>query len=59
MQPLINSKAAAKCLGMSKSWLDHKRAAGEGPRATRIGYRVMYRLEDLDAFARENLEPVK
>ncbi len=58
VQPLVNTKAAATWLGMSKSWLDHRRAKGEGPRVTRIGRKAMYRVEDLAAYAEDNLEPV-
>ena len=55
---LKNTEEAAKYLGVSKSWLDHKRLEGKGPRATRIGRKVMYRPEDLDQYIIDNLELV-
>ena len=55
---LLNTEKAADYLGVSKSWIDHKRLKGEGPRATRIGRKVMYRPCDLDQYITDNLEPI-
>lgn len=56
---LLNSKQAAEYLGMSKSWLDHKRANGLGPEVVRLGHKAMYRPEDLDTFILEMRELAK
>jgi len=56
---LLNTREAAEKLGMSQSWLEHKRAAGQGPQFVRLGGRCMYRLDDLDRYIEENLEPAK
>ena len=52
---LLNTSEAAEHLGMSQSWLEHKRAAGEGPQFVRMGGRCMYRLEDLHRYIDANL----
>ena len=53
---LMNTEKAAEYLGVSKSWLDHKRLEGQGPLATRMGRKVMYRPQDLDQYIEQNLE---
>ena len=42
---------AAAYLGVSKSWLDKHRVHGGGPAYLKIGRRVVYDLNDLEAFA--------
>lgn len=41
---------AAKYLGMGHSTLDRMRHEGRGPRYLKLGGRVFYRREDLDAY---------
>ncbi len=41
---------AAAYLGRSRSWLDAERAKGRGPRYIKMGARVFYRKENLDAY---------
>ena len=41
---------AAKYIGLSQSTLDTMRSKGRGPRYLRIGGRVYYRKDDLDAY---------
>lgn len=41
---------AAAYLGRSRSWLDAERAKGRGPRYIKMGARVFYRKESLDAY---------
>ena len=43
------SQAAAR-LGVSKSWLDKSRLLGTGPKFVKIGRRVAYDEDDLDAW---------
>ncbi|MCJ2077618.1 helix-turn-helix domain-containing protein [Methylobacterium sp. E-016] len=42
---------AAHRLGISKSWLDKKRVQGGGPTYIKLGRRVLYDENDLDAWA--------
>jgi len=41
---------AARYIGLSQSTLDTMRSKGRGPRYLRIGGRVYYRKDDLDAY---------
>lgn len=49
MTPLVPKAEAARRLGVSKDTVDHFRAAGSLP-FVRIGGRVMFLAEDIDAF---------
>jgi excisionase family DNA binding protein len=51
---LLDTRGAAKLLGISKSCLDKMRAAGKGPRYARIGGQVRYDHEDVEAFVAVN-----
>jgi hypothetical protein len=46
----MNTERAASYLGMRPTTLNNWRIAGKGPRFLRIGSRVMYRQQDLDAY---------
>ena len=51
MKPILKSnKETADILGVKEDTLDHWRVRGHGPRFVRIGRRIMYRLEDIEAF---------
>jgi predicted DNA-binding transcriptional regulator AlpA len=45
---------AATFLSVSKSWLDKKRIIGDGPAYIKAGRRVVYDLDDLDAWVASN-----
>lgn len=47
----MNVRQAAQYLGVSKSWLDKKRVEGGGPHFVKLGRRIVYEREDLDAYA--------
>lgn len=49
-----NQHQAARYIGISPSLLKKKRLNGEGPAFCRVGNRVIYRKEDLDAFLIEH-----
>lgn len=51
---MMNQKQAAGYIGMSTGYLKKKRSDGEGPIYSRVGKRVIYRKEDLDAFLNEH-----
>jgi hypothetical protein len=46
----LHRKLAAPYIGVSVSWLDKARLRGVGPPFLRVGTRVIYDVEDLDAF---------
>lgn len=49
--PLIDTRAAAKCLGLSAATLRRWRRTGYGPATVPIGqHSIRYRLEDVEAF---------
>lgn len=48
----LNTRAASNLLGVSKSFLDKARVRGDGPPYCKLGHRVLYRREVLDAFVR-------
>ncbi|WP_426608855.1 hypothetical protein [Bradyrhizobium sp. McL0616] len=50
MAILIDCKAAAKRLCVAEGTLSNWRIQGRGPRFVRIGGKVCYRDEDIDAF---------
>jgi len=45
-------REVARRTGLSKSWLEHARARGEGPPAYRVGGRVLYDLAEVDSWVR-------
>lgn len=47
---LLRIEQVAERTGVAVSTLRHWRAAGTGPKSARIGRRVMYRPEDVDAW---------
>jgi predicted site-specific integrase-resolvase len=50
MAPLNDSKTAAKRLCVAEGTLANWRIQGKGPRFVRIGGKICYRDEDIDAF---------
>lgn len=46
----MNTEGAADYLGLRPATLNNWRQTGKGPRFLRIGGRVMYRRQDLDAY---------
>lgn len=46
----FSAAEAARYLGFWKSYLDHLRLSGGGPRYARVGARIRYVREDLDAW---------
>ena len=50
----LHRRDAAAYLGLSLSWLDKSRMTGTGPVYIEIGGRVVYDLDDLDAFLAAN-----
>lgn len=49
----LTPQEAADYLGLSLSNLAKRRMWGTGPRYLKLGRRVVYEIEDLDAWARE------
>lgn len=47
----VDTKGAAKILGLSAGTLEVWRCHGRGPRYKKIGRRVFYDIKDLDMFA--------
>lgn len=52
-KPVIGTEEAARYLGMSISWLNKSRMSGTGPKFIRIGGRIRYSYDDLNAFLEE------
>jgi len=48
--PVLNVRQAAEYLGVSKSYLDKARVSGTGPAFCKLGNRVLYQRQVLDAF---------
>jgi hypothetical protein len=48
----LNTEEAAAYLGVSMSLLEKLRVRGDGPAYAKVGARVIYLREDLDAFVR-------
>jgi excisionase family DNA binding protein len=48
---LVGVKEAATMLGLGESWLRALVSQGAGPRATRIGARVLFEVEELRRWA--------
>lgn len=51
----VDTKGAAKILGLSAGTLEVWRCHGRGPRYRKIGRRVFYAVVDLEAFATANV----
>ncbi|RVD68835.1 MAG: helix-turn-helix domain-containing protein [Mesorhizobium sp.] len=49
-KPLLNTEQTAEAIGTSKSWLEHARQKGTGPKYLKIGANVRYRPEDVAAW---------
>jgi len=47
---VLNSKQVAPLLGLSVSTLAKKRLSGDGPAFSKLGRRVVYRVNDLEAW---------
>jgi len=50
---VTESEAAEHLGGVSRSFLAKKRCTGGGPRFVKIGRRVFYDIDDLDAYAEQ------
>jgi excisionase family DNA binding protein len=46
----ISTEVAAEYCGVSPRWLEKLRVVGGGPRYAKVGRRVLYRRQDLDAW---------
>lgn len=53
---LLNVEQAAKYLSLSTSTLAKMRLSGESPKFVKMGSRVAYRQEDLDAWIEQRLK---
>lgn len=51
---VLDARATAKRLGLSTSTLAKMRLSGDGPAYVKLGRRVVYRPEDLDAWIAAN-----
>ena len=51
---VLDATEAAHCLGLSQSTLAKLRLTGNGPAYCKLGRRVVYRREDLEAWLAEN-----
>lgn len=51
-QPLLDCPSAARHLGLSVSFLAKSRLRGDGAPYVKLGRRVLYAIEDLDAWTR-------
>ena len=49
----LNTREAAAYLGVSTSLLEKMRVRGDGPQYAKLGARVIYTREDLDALVRQ------
>lgn len=49
----VDTKRAAEILGVSKSYLDHSRIAGNGPKFCKFGRVVRYAVSDLAEWAND------
>lgn len=52
---LLSREEAAAVLGVSQQTLAHWAVSGKGPRMAKLGSRVGYRAQDVDAFIEANL----
>ena len=53
-QLALTTEQAAKCLGLSKTWLEQLRCQNRGPVWVKVGTRVLYRPEDLAGWLAAN-----
>ena len=51
----LDNQEAAHYLKLSPRTLDRQRLTGEGPRFRKFGRRVVYAIEDLEAWANERI----
>ena len=51
----LDTRAAARYLGISKSSLEKTRVFGGGPKYLKLQHLVRYRIQDLDAWMSERL----
>jgi predicted DNA-binding transcriptional regulator AlpA len=51
----LDNEQAAQFLKLSPRTLDRQRGTGEGPRFRKFGRRVIYAIEDLEAWANERI----
>ncbi len=51
----LDNQQAAEYLRLSPRTLDRQRVTGEGPKYRKFGRRVIYALEDLEAWANERI----
>lgn len=47
---LLTTEQTAERIGKSKSWVEHARQTGEGPKYLKIGISVRYRPEDVSSW---------
>ncbi len=47
----LRTEAAAKYLGVSRSYLEKRRVAGDGPVFVRFGKVIVYAVDELDRYA--------
>lgn len=50
MRTRLSTQEAAQYVGLSRSYLEKKRLTGGGPRYAKLGTRVVYDVNDLDAW---------
>jgi predicted DNA-binding transcriptional regulator AlpA len=50
MKPLLNEHDVAQLLGVSVRTLQRQRVRGDGPRYVKLGKRVLYREQDIEAY---------
>jgi hypothetical protein len=56
--PYLTTRQAAHYLSMSPRTLQRLRVAGKGPRTRRHTRTVLYHIDDLDSWSRDQVEPV-
>lgn len=60
MQNFIDARAAATRVGVSERTLSNWRSSGKGPDFYKLGGKILYKIEDLDAWTesckRKNVE---
>jgi excisionase family DNA binding protein len=55
MSPLLTQAEAARFLRLSERTLERLRVSGGGPKYVKIGRRVFYRQQDLEAWVADHL----
>ena len=53
MRKLLSTTETANLLGLARNTLEHARVKGSGPPFIRLGRRVRYRSEDVEAWVSE------